>query len=197
MLEATTNCPFSVDGQYDLIIGTSERGDVVEKDWTGLPKFKHMLLVFGGLQGLESIVQSSGSTLGTGLHKVSSSAGPPGSTPPVGACQQNISSLSCSSMFHRYINTCSHQTSRTIRTEEALIGTLSLLRPHIAARLGGWKCGVKCDNNSVGNGAQAVGGKWKKGNERHKGARPSVWNRGEKTDGSHKRKMHSDNKSRG
>ncbi len=32
-------------------------------------------------------------------------------------------------LFDIYLNTCEHQTSRTIRTEEALVITLARLRP--------------------------------------------------------------------
>lgn len=92
-------CPF--DGGYDLTIGTSERGDMLGK----VPKFKHLLVAFGGLGGLEEAVNDD-------------SSGNPGGTDP-------------STLFKRYVNIAPRQTSRTIRTEEALMMTLSTLRPHL------------------------------------------------------------------
>ncbi|CAH2316309.1 Hypothetical predicted protein [Pelobates cultripes] len=96
-----TECPFK-DG-YDLSIGTSEKGSNVE-DVT-LPKFKHALVVFGGLQGLEASVDSD----------------------------QNVNITEPSLLFNHYLNTCPGQGSRTIRTEEAILISLSALRPKIEA----------------------------------------------------------------
>merc|ERR1719235_159330 len=41
---------------YDLIMGTSERGSAVDTDFS-LPKFQHALIVFGGLGGLEEVLE--------------------------------------------------------------------------------------------------------------------------------------------
>lgn len=95
-------CPF--DGGYDLSIGTSERGEA--HGLHGLPKFKHLLITFGGLGGLEEAVDDELS-------------GYPASTDP-------------SSLFSRYVNICPAQTSRTIRTEEALFIALTALRHHLS-----------------------------------------------------------------
>ncbi|XP_078406304.1 putative methyltransferase C9orf114 homolog [Cetorhinus maximus] len=94
-----TECSFK-DG-YDLSIGTSERGSNVDN--VTLPSFKHLLVVFGGLQGLEASVDAD----------------------------QNLSLTDPSILFHQYLNTCPGQGSRTIRTEEAILITLSTLRPKI------------------------------------------------------------------
>ena len=54
-------CPF--DGGYDLKVGTSERGDVSieEKSFT-LPQFRHSLIVFGGVAGIEECVDADETT---------------------------------------------------------------------------------------------------------------------------------------
>lgn len=96
---ALEDCPF--DGGYDLTIGTSERGEALGLG--RLPRFRHLLLVFGGLGGLEEAVTDELS-------------GYPGDTDPA-------------KLFKRYVNVCPGQTSRTIRTEEALLITLALLSP--------------------------------------------------------------------
>ncbi|XP_069799291.1 putative methyltransferase C9orf114 homolog [Dendropsophus ebraccatus] len=94
-----TECPFK-DG-YDLTIGTSERGSSVE-DVT-LPDFRHALVVFGGLRGLEASVDSD----------------------------QNLEVEEPSVLFNHYLNTCPGQGSRTIRTEEAILISLTALKPRI------------------------------------------------------------------
>ncbi|KFU90636.1 Uncharacterized protein C9orf114, partial [Chaetura pelagica] len=94
-----SECPFQ-EG-YDLSIGTSERGSSV--DQATLPSFRHALVVFGGLEGLEA-----------GLD-----------------VDPNLEVTDPSLLFDFYLNTCPSQGSRTIRTEEALLISLSALRPHI------------------------------------------------------------------
>lgn len=94
-------CPY--EGGYDLTIGTSERGEV--SGFSRLPKFKHLLLVFGGVGGLEDVLSDERS-------------GYDGTTDP-------------KSLFTRYVNVCSSQASRTIRTEEALIIALTALSPYM------------------------------------------------------------------
>ncbi|GAB1286179.1 Putative methyltransferase C9orf114 homolog [Apodemus speciosus] len=77
--------PFQ-DG-YDLTIGTSERGSSVAS--AQLPSFRHALVVFGGLQGLEAGVDAD----------------------------PNLEVTDPSVLFDFYVNTCPSQGSRTIRTE--------------------------------------------------------------------------------
>ncbi|KAK7143069.1 hypothetical protein R3I93_014283 [Phoxinus phoxinus] len=96
-----TECPYK-DG-YDLTIGTSEKGN--NTDHVSLSPFKHMLVVFGGLQGLEASVDTD----------------------------ENLSVTEPSVLFDLYLNTCPGQGSRTIRTEEALLISLSGLRQKIAS----------------------------------------------------------------
>lgn len=96
-------CPFSDDG-YDLKIGTSERGSKSVEDKTfGLPKFKHSLLVFGGVAGIEECVDADESL--------------------------KITGSSSSKLFDLWLNTCPFQGSRTIRTEEAVMISLAKINP--------------------------------------------------------------------
>ena len=64
-----------------------------------------MLIVFGGLQGLEASLESD----------------------------ESLNIIDPSLLFHYYINTCPGQGSRTIRTEEALLITMAALRPCVTA----------------------------------------------------------------
>jgi len=86
---------------YDLTIGTSERGDIVDN--IEIPTFKHLLIVFGGVKGLEVSLESD----------------------------EHITETEVELLFDQYINTCPGQGSRTIRTEEAILVTLSALRPKL------------------------------------------------------------------
>ncbi|GJP46608.1 hypothetical protein CLOM_g5878 [Closterium sp. NIES-68] len=86
-------------GAYDLIIGTSEHGEVKEIGQFKFPPFRHALIVFGGVAGLEESCE-----LDEGLEE--------GRREPQQLC-------------HYYLNTCSLQGSRTIRTEEAVLISLA------------------------------------------------------------------------
>lgn len=100
-----TQCPFT--GGYDCTIGTSERGHVsIEESSFSLPSFSHLLIVLGGLDGIEECVEHD-----AGL---------------------NMSGADASKLFTLWLNTCPSQGSRTIRTEEALLITLAKLSPFIA-----------------------------------------------------------------
>ena len=101
-----TECPF--DGGYDLTFGTSERGVSIDTlqnpspDAPPVPEFKHMLVVFGGVAGLEGAFKADDE-----LQKMSLS-GP-------------------QSLFDYWVDLCPGQGSRTIRTEEAVwIGLMGL-----------------------------------------------------------------------
>ncbi|XP_074546270.1 putative methyltransferase C9orf114 homolog [Halichoeres trimaculatus] len=96
-----TESPYK-DG-YDLTVGTSERGSSL--DQTSLKPFKHLLVVFGGLQGLEASVDAD----------------------------QKLNVTDPSALFDLYLNTCPGQGSRTIRTEEAILVSMAGLRQKIAA----------------------------------------------------------------
>jgi len=90
-------------GGYDMTIGTSEKGVRVEE--VVVDKFEHLLVVFGGVGGLEAALE------GDGKLEAASPAG----------------------LFRHYVNVCPEQGSRTIRTEEALLVALASLRPAILA----------------------------------------------------------------
>uniref|UniRef100_A0A3P9QE87 SPOUT domain containing methyltransferase 1 n=1 Tax=Poecilia reticulata TaxID=8081 RepID=A0A3P9QE87_POERE len=96
-----TESPFK-EG-YDLTVGTSERGSSV--DQATLSPFKHLLVVFGGLQGLEASLDAD----------------------------QNLDVTEPSDLFDLYLNTCPDQGSRTIRTEEAILISMAALRQKITA----------------------------------------------------------------
>lgn len=106
---------------YDLIIGTSERGDNVDDvEFKRTDKkvaggdgdlqrpakkakfdFNHILICFGGIKGLE--------------HSAT--------------CDKELANCDdVGSIFDYWINTCPNQGSTTIRTEEAILITLSTLR---------------------------------------------------------------------
>ena len=98
-----TECPF--DGGYDLSFGTSERGkalsDVLTKT---VPKYKHMLVVFGGVAGLETAARNDPELVDRGIKG------------------ENVGDL-----FDFWTNLLPDQGSRTIRTEEAVwLGLMGL-----------------------------------------------------------------------
>ena len=98
-------CPFSDDG-YDLKIGTSERGSKSVEDKTfGVPKFRHSLIVFGGVAGIEECVDADET--------------------------MKITGSSSSKLFDLWLNTCPFQGSRTIRTEEAVMISLAKVNPFL------------------------------------------------------------------
>lgn len=90
------------DTGYDLLIGTSENGDYIDQVYDRIPhKFRHALIVFGGLKGIEAAIDADA----------------------------KLSTIDdAKSLFHYYINTCPGQGSNTIRTEEAILISLSTLR---------------------------------------------------------------------
>ncbi len=101
-----TECGY--DGGYDITIGTSERGADVETLYTDqeqkLENFKHLLIVFGGVAGLEVAVKND-------------------------EALQKLGVVEAKDVFDRWVNICPGQGSRTIRTEEAVwIGLMGLRR---------------------------------------------------------------------
>jgi len=88
-------------GEYDFIMGTSERGELVDQ----LPprKFSHCLIVFGGVKGLEHSFSTDKELRENGIEKVED-------------------------LFDRWVNVLPNQGSRTIRTEEAILVSLSAFR---------------------------------------------------------------------
>ncbi|OWF47847.1 putative methyltransferase C9orf114 [Mizuhopecten yessoensis] len=87
---------------YDLTIGTSEKGQCVD----GMTKtqYRHALVVFGGVKGLECSLEAD----------------------------EALGEDDPSALFQHYINTCPCQGSGTIRTEEAILITMSALRPMLS-----------------------------------------------------------------
>lgn len=106
-----TECPF--DNGYDVSIGTSERGedieDVIGRKQKPIPEFSHMLVVFGGLAGLEQAFKDDKELKKTGVKQVSE-------------------------IFDFWVDMCPGQGSRTIRTEEALWIALSRLKSTIVSK---------------------------------------------------------------
>ncbi|RKF80260.1 putative methyltransferase C9orf114 [Golovinomyces cichoracearum] len=101
-----TECTFN--GGYDLTIGTSERGSNIEalfsEEESLNGSFNHLLIVFGGVAGLELAVKNDEEF-------------------------QRLGVFEAKDIFDRWINICPGQGSRTIRTEEALwIGLAGLKR---------------------------------------------------------------------
>lgn len=84
---------------YDLTIGTSDKGASIDKLEKKL-KYHHALIVFGGLSGLEAALD----------------------------LDPELDVDDASLVFHKYLNTCPEQGSRTIRTEEAVLVSLAALR---------------------------------------------------------------------
>ena len=103
--------------QYDLKIGTSERGEKVDavlfgNARTGDPAdggrfskpYKHLLIVFGGVNGIEQCVDDDENF-------------------------PHVSGDECgAALFDAFVNTVPLQGSRTVRTEEAVLLTLAKLR---------------------------------------------------------------------
>ncbi|XP_010255952.1 PREDICTED: putative methyltransferase C9orf114 [Nelumbo nucifera] len=94
-------CPYK--GGYDHIIGTSEHGLTINSSELNLPKFRHLLIAFGGLAGLEESIEEDNELKGENVREV----------------------------FESYLNTCPHQGSRTIRTEEAIFISLQYFQEPI------------------------------------------------------------------
>lgn len=108
-----TECPH--DGGYDISIGTSERGAPLNSvldvtSTTHVPAtWSHLLIVFGGVAGLEAALSVDVELKAAG----------------VGRAEE---------IFDRWVNAVPGQGSRTIRTEEALWVALTGLRPLVDAR---------------------------------------------------------------
>jgi predicted SPOUT superfamily RNA methylase MTH1 len=103
---------------YDYTLGTSERGVPISSILPGnnypahnkvLPSsFKHLLLVFGGVAGIEVAVANDPVLVEKGLGKTSASE-----------------------LFDAWVNLVPGQGSRTIRTEEAVEFGLCALKPWV------------------------------------------------------------------
>ncbi|KAJ5594271.1 DUF171-domain-containing protein [Penicillium hispanicum] len=102
-----TECPF--DGGYDLSFGTSERGSpvrqVLQGDSGSLPRHRRMLVVFGGVSGIEAAVRNDPQLQ-----------------------EMNFPPAEADKLFDYWVNFLPGQGSRTIRTEEAVWLGLTSLR---------------------------------------------------------------------
>lgn len=104
LTEALTNCQYK--GGYDLTIGTSDKGTSIDEIEVKSLEYHHCLIVFGGLAGLEAAVDVD---------------------PYLDVDDPSL-------VFHKYVNTCPQQGSRTIRTEEAILLTLAELRTKLVPK---------------------------------------------------------------
>ncbi|EXJ57682.1 uncharacterized protein A1O5_12472 [Cladophialophora psammophila CBS 110553] len=100
LTDVFTECPY--DGGYDISIGTSERGQpladvLAEESMVDPVSYQHVLMVFGGVAGLETAAKNDTNCREMGL---------------VG---ENVKEL-----FDVWVNLVPGQGSRTIRTEEAV-----------------------------------------------------------------------------
>lgn len=112
---------------YDLTIGTSERGTPIVGEQSdaapfALPHFSHLLVVFGGVLGLERSAQGDEQLKALGISCEEESGS---------AQRDNDSSHAVADLFDFYVNTCPNQGSRTIRTEEAVLISLAALQPFL------------------------------------------------------------------
>ncbi|XP_022956323.1 putative methyltransferase C9orf114 homolog [Cucurbita moschata] len=97
----------SYEGGYDHLIGTSEHGTIIKSSELILPSFRHLLIAFGGLAGLEESIEED----------------------------NNFKSKNACEIFSSYLNTCPLQGSRTIRTEEAILISLQYFQEPISRAL--------------------------------------------------------------
>jgi methyltransferase len=101
-----TESPY--DGGYDISFGTSERGEPLSQllACNKPPKPEHMLVVFGGVSGLEVAAKADPELRARGI---------------------NADDGSVRDLFDYWVNVLPGQGSRTIRTEEAIwLGLMGL-----------------------------------------------------------------------
>jgi predicted SPOUT superfamily RNA methylase MTH1 len=99
--EAISACPYK--GGYDGVVGVSEAGDDACSESFALPRYEHLLVVFGGLAGLSEAVASD----------------------------QSLREADPRELFPVLVNACPEQGSRQLRTEENILITLAALQPHV------------------------------------------------------------------
>jgi predicted SPOUT superfamily RNA methylase MTH1 len=90
---------------YDVTIGTSDKGSDINATESKSLKYHHLLVVFGGVFGLESAVEND----------------------------DNLMADDPSMLFDHYLNVVPQQGSRTVRTEEAVLITLAALGEKVQA----------------------------------------------------------------
>lgn len=90
------HCPYKKG--YNLSIGTSDKGIAINNvNFEKKHKKIHLLIMFGGLKGLEFALESD----------------------------ERLDVEDVSLLFDHYLNTCPNQGTRTIRTEEAILISLA------------------------------------------------------------------------
>uniref|UniRef100_A0A0N5ADZ2 Methyltransferase C9orf114 homolog n=1 Tax=Syphacia muris TaxID=451379 RepID=A0A0N5ADZ2_9BILA len=89
--------------EYNYIIGTSEHGTPLEELSLSVEESCRILLVFGGLKGLEAAVEAD----------------------------EEITTSVPAKAFQHYVSIAPGQGSRTIRTEEAVLMTLGILKSRL------------------------------------------------------------------
>eukprot|EP00128_Syssomonas_multiformis_P012872 Colp12_sorted_trinity150504_noHs@23679 len=94
-----SECPYK-EG-YDCTIGVSSKGESVDN--MKMKNFKHVLVVFGGLYGLEATLETD----------------------------EQLTVADPAALFDHYVDCCPGGGSRTVRTEELMLITMSALRPHM------------------------------------------------------------------
>ena len=94
------------DEGYDFVIGTSDKGENYKNaDYSKKKDFKHCLIIFGGISGIEGLMNDDE--------------------------HNSINSSNIAKNFDLYLNTCMNQGLRTIRTEEAILISLAVIRPEL------------------------------------------------------------------
>jgi len=103
--EVFDECPF--EGGYDLKIGDSHKGEDLSKvEFSEHKDFEHALIFFGGLEGIEGIVEEM---------------------------EDNLKKSDVRDLFDMYINSCPERGCRTtsVRTEESVLISLGALMPQM------------------------------------------------------------------
>ena len=99
-------CPY--EGGYDFKLGTSDKGNIIDfEDFHQWEGFKHGMVFFGGLEGIEGLVE---------LEE-----------------ESELKPSDVAKLFDMYLNTCPEQGVRTIRTEEAIILSMAAILPRMRA----------------------------------------------------------------
>lgn len=98
LLEVFTKSPYTCG--YDVSIGTSDRGTNIYEIPSKSIEYQNLLIVFGGLKGLEEAL----------------------------ANEEKLQINDPKLLFDHYLNTLPRQGSRTIRTEEAILITMTALQ---------------------------------------------------------------------
>jgi hypothetical protein len=107
MEEVFKECPFE-DG-YDFKIGDSVKGDYVDfVDFGKRKDFSHALVLFGGLRGIEGVIEELDENT-------------------------NIKVSEVRNLFDEYVNTCPERGCRetALRTEESILISLGTLMPKL------------------------------------------------------------------